>query len=193
MTETRTTYRKSSESTTSPDSPLGPPEPWRSRPSLVRRRVADARRNLELVTVPSESFGDAQTQSNETFAENQVGAISQESIVVGRLNNFQALESWEGAVTEVLSSYFVARLASKLTGAEEEAQIPLSEVSSVDQVLVQVGSRFYWTIGYFESASGQRSRQSVLRFRRLTGDKYTRSALRDRWIAKVSASWLNPS
>lgn len=172
---TETTYGNPSESSTSLGSPLVPPQRLRPPPSLVRsRRVADARRNEEPVTVASETLAGAQKQGNDTSAESEADAVHQESSTVGRSDNFQALESWEGAVTEVLSSYFVARLVSKITGVEEEAQIPLGEVSPVDQELVQVGSRFYWTIGYLESASGQRSRQSVLRFRRLTGDKRTR-------------------
>jgi hypothetical protein len=50
---------------------------------------------------------------------------------------------------------------------EEEAEIPMDEVSAMDLDLVRPGALFYWSIGYRGHASGQRSRESLIRFRRL--------------------------
>jgi hypothetical protein len=52
-------------------------------------------------------------------------------------------------------------------GPEEEAEIPLEELSPHDLPLVRAGAVFYWTIGYRDSVTGQRTRQSSIVFRRL--------------------------
>jgi hypothetical protein len=62
----------------------------------------------------------------------------------------------------------VARLIDQShDGPDEEAEIPLEEISEEDQALVQPGAIFYWSIGYLDSRGGQRIRASVIRFRRL--------------------------
>jgi hypothetical protein len=50
---------------------------------------------------------------------------------------------------------------------EEEAEIPLVEVSPRDLPFVKDGSVFYWSIGYHDDQHGQRTRQSIIIFRRL--------------------------
>jgi hypothetical protein len=81
---------------------------------------------------------------------------------------FTSLQEWEGIVTEVRNDAFLARLID-LThrGADEEAEFPNDEVSEEDKPLVRPGAIFYWHIGYHTSYSGQRTRVSVIRFRRL--------------------------
>jgi hypothetical protein len=82
--------------------------------------------------------------------------------------NFRLLQKWEGLVLQVRDSAFVARLADQThNGPDEEAEIPLAEVSQGDQDLVQPGAIFYWSIGYLDTHGGQRTRASVIRFRRL--------------------------
>ena len=78
------------------------------------------------------------------------------------------LESWEGVVEHVDpdGGWFSARLLSE-SGPEEIAEFDLVEVSRGDRDLVQQDAIFYWTIGYRETLAGQRSRESVIRFRRL--------------------------
>lgn len=83
------------------------------------------------------------------------------------LERFVALESWEGVVEEVLADSFVARLQSTHGGSLEIAEIAIREVSRVDRELVVPGGYFYWSVGYRDSPSGQRTRASVIRFRRL--------------------------
>ena len=78
------------------------------------------------------------------------------------------LQRWEGNVVEVNDQSFIARLADR-TGArvDEEGEFSLEEVSPADRNLVIPGAVFYWSIGYLDQRSGQRTRESVLRFRRL--------------------------
>ena len=83
-------------------------------------------------------------------------------------NFFTSLQEWEGVVTKVMNDAFLARLID-LThrGADEEAEFPIDEVSEEDKPLINVGAIFYWNIGYHTSYSGQRTRTSIIRFRRL--------------------------
>jgi hypothetical protein len=81
---------------------------------------------------------------------------------------FVALQRWEGYVESVGEDSFVARLVD-LEGRlpEEEAEFYLDDVSDGDLELVQRGNVFYWNLGYRISATRQRSKVSLLRFRRL--------------------------
>lgn len=80
----------------------------------------------------------------------------------------ETLQQWEGVVVEILEDSFIVRLVD-LTNEmdDEEAEIPLDEVSAGDIELVAPGAIFYWHIGYYTSAGGQRTRTSDIRFRRL--------------------------
>lgn len=81
---------------------------------------------------------------------------------------FDALQKWEGQVTEVDDSTFTAVLLDVLEpSVEEEVEFDLEEVSRGDLDLVTPGAVFYWSVGYRTETSGERSRSSVLVFRRL--------------------------
>jgi hypothetical protein len=83
-------------------------------------------------------------------------------------NFFTSLQAWEGIVMEVMDNTFLARLIDLTnTGTDEEAEFPIEEVSEEDKPLVKLGAIFYWDIGYHTSYSGQRTRISLIRFRRL--------------------------
>jgi|RhiMetdeSRZDD1v2_1073273.scaffolds.fasta_scaffold21955_4 hypothetical protein len=85
-----------------------------------------------------------------------------------RQSAFLSLQKWEGVVLEVLSDSFLTRLVDLTrTGSDEEAALPLDEVSEEDRPLIRPGAIFYWNIGYHTSYSGQRTRTSIIRFRRL--------------------------
>jgi hypothetical protein len=91
---------------------------------------------------------------------------------------FQLLQQWEGRVSDVSDQEFTAVLRD-LTDPnqpEEEATFSLVEVSEQDEGLVARGAIFYWVIGYRISASGQKTRSSDLRFRRLP--VWTRSEIK---------------
>ena len=83
-------------------------------------------------------------------------------------HRFVPLQKWEGTILQVLDDSFFARLVDLMSGGpDEEAEFPIEEVSDADRSLVEPGAVFYWNIGYIDSVSGQRTRASVIRFRRL--------------------------
>ena len=85
-----------------------------------------------------------------------------------RMDSAVVLQKWEGRVDQLLSDSFTATLADLTNrGAVELASFPLSEVSRHDLALVVPGAVFYWSVGYRDAVSGQRTHESVLRFRRL--------------------------
>lgn len=90
-------------------------------------------------------------------------------LVVAPTTRFQILQQYEGVVLSVDGDAFWARIVNKTTrdAADEEGEFPLEEVSPTDRGLIRPGAVFYWYIGYHDSTNGQRTRQSVLRFRRL--------------------------
>lgn len=81
-----------------------------------------------------------------------------------------ALQEWEGYVVELGSGEFAARLVDLTAGSsheEEEAIIPLDEVSESDAAKMAVGSIFRWVIGYERSPAGTKRRVSQIWFRDL--------------------------
>ncbi|MXW42843.1 MAG: hypothetical protein F4138_00550 [Acidimicrobiia bacterium] len=81
---------------------------------------------------------------------------------------FTALQKWQGTVSQVTDSTFSAVLLDLLEpSVEEVAEFDLEEVSRGDLDLIAPGAVFYWSIGYRTEPSGERSRSSVLVFRRL--------------------------
>ena len=81
---------------------------------------------------------------------------------------FHALQEWEGYVVEIGETDFVARLIDVTAGSEhedEEATIPLDQISDRDAERIREGSIFRWVIGYECSASGTRKRVSRIVFR----------------------------
>ncbi len=90
---------------------------------------------------------------------------------------FHALQEWEGYVLEKGTEEFTAKLIdyshspfgslAMRPREEEEATIPLSEISENDLERVRPGSIFRWVIGYERLASGTKRRISQIVFRDL--------------------------
>ena len=83
---------------------------------------------------------------------------------------FHALQEWEGHVLEIGGDEFVAALIDLTVGSsheEEEAIIPLTEISDRDAATLRVGAVFRWVIGYERSPSGTKKRVSQIVFRDL--------------------------
>ena len=81
-----------------------------------------------------------------------------------------AIQEWEGHVVEVNDNAFVAHLVDLTTGAayaEEEATIPMAEISDEDAARMSNGSIFRWVIGYKHLPSGTKERVSRIVFRDL--------------------------
>ena len=84
--------------------------------------------------------------------------------------SFHLLQEWEGHVTEIGEDDFTVRLLDLTAGSsheEEEAVIPISEISEDDLKRLRLGSIFRWVIGYERSASGTKQRVSRIVFREL--------------------------
>ena len=79
--------------------------------------------------------------------------------------SFHALQEWEGYVVEVRARDLVARLTDLTAGAsyeQEEAIIPLAELSEHDAARMAAGSVFRWVIGYERSPAGTKKRVSQI-------------------------------
>lgn len=106
---------------------------------------------------------------------------------------FLALQRWEGVVIECREETFLARLTdltAEGTG-EEEVELLLDDVPDEDRSLIGPGAVFYWAIGYRYEASGQSSRVSTLRFRRLpvwSASELEAAHERARQVAEVFAT-----
>ena len=97
-----------------------------------------------------------------------------------RTPSFHALQEWEGYVLEIGDTDFAARLIDLTAGSsheQEEADIPLAEISDKDSVKIRPGSVFRWVIGYERSVAGTRRRVSQIVFRDLP--EITATDLRD--------------
>lgn len=80
-------------------------------------------------------------------------------------DRFRLLQKWEGTVTACSQQEFTAVLREK-GQPDQEATFDLEEVPEGDRELIVAGAVFHWSIGY-RDRRGQRSRESIIRFRRL--------------------------
>jgi hypothetical protein len=99
-----------------------------------------------------------------------------------RRDYFRVIARWEGVVLSVDSETFVVRLTDD-SGRQPEvqAEIHLDEVAEADRDLLRANGLFYWTIGFRETKTGDRIRESRIRFRRLPGWRPEELAEADRW------------
>ena len=102
-----------------------------------------------------------------------------------------ALQEWEGYVLDIRATDFVAHLVDLTVSSsqeEEEAVIPLTEISDDDAFKMREGSIFRWVIGYERSAAGTKKRVSQIVFRDLPA--MTKSDLRNGrvWADQISDS-----
>lgn len=136
-----------------PSCTLQPGEQGRSQDNLVRLANINGERDMR-------SLG------SEIPTDRVVEPIWQPSRP--RQEQFVRLQEFEGFVEELRKDSFVARLVDKTEKREDEqAEFSFEEISPSDRDLIQPGAIFYWTIGYLDRVSGQRTRASVIKFRRL--------------------------
>ena len=120
----------------------------------------------------------------EVDAKSHLNALADEPLTVSLLElpptlkgtprpptpHLHPLQEWEGYVLSVGPDSFTARLLDLTAGSvyeEEEAEIPIQEISERDRPRIQSGAIFRWVIGYERSTSGVRKRVSVIVFRDL--------------------------
>ena len=81
---------------------------------------------------------------------------------------FKCVKKWECVVIQVEEDTFTARLVDASGESEDSmSAFSIDEVSRDDRRLIEPGAVFYWSIGYKENASGTRTRESILVFRRV--------------------------
>ncbi|MDE2927216.1 MAG: hypothetical protein OXT71_12525 [Acidobacteriota bacterium] len=111
--------------------------------------------------------------------------------IVPEISGVSALQEWEGFVLEIGETDFVARLVDSTAGLEqeeEEAVIPLAELSGEDFAKMRPGSLFRWVIGYERTVAGTKRRVSQIVFRDLPA--ITKMDLRDgeKWAHEIIRS-----
>lgn len=144
----------------------------RTSPALTTDALPE---NEEAVTRPTFT---SQEQGDNSFTN--IMNLPQPQLRRTPTATLHALQEWEGYVLEIDNTDFTARLVDLTAGAsheEEEAVIPLMEISDDDLKKMQVGSIFRWVIGYLHSPSGTKRRVSEFVFRDLPA--FTKSDLRD--------------
>jgi len=84
-----------------------------------------------------------------------------------RKSFYTKTQKWVGYVTEIKRESFNAKLTDLTTkGTNENTEFDFDEITDEDKKLIQVGSAFYWSIGYLHSENGQITKESLIRFQR---------------------------
>ena len=105
-----------------------------------------------------------------------------------RAATLYAIQEWEGHVLEIGPTSFVAGLVdltASLTHEQEEATIPLDELSDEDSAKIRLGSVFRWVIGYERSLTGTKKRVSQIVFRDLPTITKTDLKNSERWALET--------
>lgn len=142
-----------------------------SRSNIIKQFDKELQQSevLSLITNPSaKTSGNLKLKDTIPFKQQGLSPIFYLPTVDPEENRFICLQKWQGVVIEVRTDSFIARLYDLNNKAnEEEAELPIAEISDGDRELVKPGAVFYWSIGYLEIKTGQRIRASLTRFRRL--------------------------
>jgi len=137
----------------------------------------------------SYSVGVKEEQGFYNFKERLAASVFRVEKSSPTQDRFILLQKWEGTVIEVCRDSFIARLVDLTErGPDEEAEFDVDEVSVADRPLIEAGSVFYWSMGYTDTAGGQRRRMSTIRFRRLP--MWTSKELEDAKIRAVKTREL---
>jgi hypothetical protein len=80
---------------------------------------------------------------------------------------FHPIGRWIGRVTSIESETFWAEVSDRDNPSDvNEVEFLRADISPSDEKHLLEGAQFYWTVGFAMSVGRQRSRSSVLRFRR---------------------------
>ncbi len=134
--------------------------------------VATGKRSRVFGERPGDSVGDGQEPSpNSTqpvVTPRVVTPANGSRPIELTRARFLLFGSWEGVVEHVGQDTFTAYITDTYQDkANEVVEFYKSDLSEEDLQLLEEGAVFYWFVGYNDSSSGQRSRTSVLRIRRL--------------------------
>lgn len=170
---------------------------FQNKGQVVRSVLARGRRSVSTTSVNGQearAVSQPASTGHEQNAENlsQILTFPQRRARQAPAVTLHALQEWEGYILEIRPEDVVARLIDLTAGAsqeEEEAVIPLTEISDDDAVKMREGSIFRWVIGYERSAAGTKKRVSQIVFRDLPS--VTKSDLQDgqAWADRISESF----
>ena len=157
--------------------------PVRANAAPVATGAAESKTNATTLPEFTDQEGVATDLSHIVSPSSPVGGQPQSTL--------HALQEWEGYVVAITDTEFLARLADLTAGSsheEEEADIPLDEISDYDAARIRVGSIFRWVIGYERSTTGTKRRVSQIVFRDLPA--MTKADLQDgkAWAREVTRS-----
>ncbi|MDE2822320.1 MAG: hypothetical protein OXK79_02300 [Chloroflexota bacterium] len=148
------------------------------------------------IAFPRTGNGDALTQITERrqtrSARVSVRDWPEAPDDLPRTVTFYARQEWEGHVVAINATEFTARLVDLTAGGayeEEEAVIPVEEISDSDAARLKVGSIFRWVIGYKRSALGQKERTSSIVFRDLPAMSRSDEQAGRAWAARIQAAF----
>jgi hypothetical protein len=80
---------------------------------------------------------------------------------------FKSLQKWEGVVDEIFEDKIYVTLKDLTLGGEDSTELEFEDIDDDDKHLLVPGAIFYWSIGYETTPYRQRSKKSIIRFRRL--------------------------
>ena len=136
------------------------------------------------------------SMSSTVFRPNRTEVIQLPASVPVRSDRptLHALQEWEGWVVDIGDDDFISHLVDLTAGAtasahewiEEEATIPLSELSDDDRRKMELGSIFRWVIGYRRTPSGTKQRISEIVFRDLPAITTQDLAYGEEWATKIA-------
>ena len=134
-------------------------------PRTARPSTTDRDQDKDTSTLPSFPAHD---QGEDNFS--RILRFPSPELTRPPAATLHAFQEWEGHVVEVGTTSFMARLVDLTAGStyeQEEADIPLADLSDEDSAKIQVGRVFRWVIGYERSATGTKKRVSQIVFRDL--------------------------
>jgi hypothetical protein len=113
---------------------------------------------------PRQNDGVQATPRDQTMRSPKVLVSLSSQKVLGQ--KVTLLQRWIGRVTQVNNHTFVAIVSdtTRSQRPDEEVELDRREIPRPDLYLLISGAAFYWSIGYEDSADGQRRRVSELRF-----------------------------
>ena len=179
--------------------PINSRERWDSESELVQR--AEAAIDLALranSTSTADTSMEAPAGTVPAFVDRDESTLAQimdfpQLVQPEPSTTFHSLQEWEGYVVDIGDTDFTARLVDLTAGRsqeDEEAIVPLAEISHYDRAKMREGSYFRWVIGY-EFTAGTRIRMSQIVFRDLPATTPADLRIGQAWARKMTRA-LNP-
>jgi len=123
----------------------------------------------EFTTENSGIDQDLSAQTVHRKAEREIKIRIPRQDDFGKTNSSQILCKWEGVVDRINGDSFWGKLKDLTvdTAYINEAEFSIDDLQEGDKDLLEIGSVFYWYIGYITTFGGTRTKVSLLKFKRL--------------------------